>query len=92
MTARVATLGLVAPRTAGGAVPRGRHAPPLEVRQDQQRRRLYAAAAAVFSRVGYGEATAEAIAREAGMSKATFYEHGVAPGAHGVELQPFPDG
>jgi AcrR family transcriptional regulator len=25
--------------------------------------------------MGYGEATAEAIAREAGMSKATFYEH-----------------
>jgi AcrR family transcriptional regulator len=57
------------------AAPRGRHAPPLEVRQDLQRRRLFAAAAAVFSRVGYGEATAEAIAREAGMSKATFYEH-----------------
>ena len=55
--------------------PRGRHAPPLEVRQDQQRRRLFAAAAAVFARTGYGEATAEAIAREAGMSKATFYEH-----------------
>jgi AcrR family transcriptional regulator len=55
--------------------PRGRHAPPLEVRQDQQRRRLFAAAARVFSRVGYAEATAEAIAREAGMSKATFYEH-----------------
>jgi AcrR family transcriptional regulator len=45
------------------------------VRQDLQRRRLFAAAAAVFSRIGYGEATAEAIAREAGMSKATFYEH-----------------
>ena len=57
------------------AAPRGRHAPPLEVRQDQQRRRLFAAAAAVFARTGYGEATAEAIAREAGMSKATFYEH-----------------
>jgi len=55
--------------------PRGRHAPPLEVRQDLQRRRLFAAAASVFSRLGYGEATAEAIAREAGMSKATFYEH-----------------
>jgi AcrR family transcriptional regulator len=74
VTARVATLGLVPPRTAG-SVPRGRHAPPLEVRQSQQRRRLFAAAAAVFSRVGYGDATAEAIAREAGMSKATFYEH-----------------
>ena len=57
------------------APPRGRHAPPLEVRQDLQRRRLFAAAAGVFSRIGYGEATAEAIAREAGMSKATFYEH-----------------
>ncbi|MEA2311184.1 MAG: hypothetical protein QOE28_1152 [Solirubrobacteraceae bacterium] len=57
------------------AAPRGRHAPPLEVRQDQQRARLFAAAAAVFARTGYADATAEAIAREAGMSKATFYEH-----------------
>jgi AcrR family transcriptional regulator len=56
-------------------VPRGRHAPPLEVRQTRQRRRLDQAAAAVFARVGYADATAEAIAREAGMSKATFYEH-----------------
>src|SRR5688500_16346568 len=56
-------------------VPRGRHAPPLEVRQSVQRRRLFRAAAAVFARAGYAEATAEAIAREAGMSKATFYEH-----------------
>src|SRR5215213_7918441 len=55
--------------------PRGRHAPPLEVRQDRQRRRLYAAAAAVFAGSGYADATAEAIARKAGMSKATFYEH-----------------
>jgi AcrR family transcriptional regulator len=73
VTAFVATLEPV-PQNASTA-PRGRHAPPLEVRQSQQRRRLFAAAAAVFSRVGYGEATAEAIAREAGMSKATFYEH-----------------
>ncbi len=29
----------------------------------------------MFARVGYAEATAESIAREAGMSKATFYEH-----------------
>jgi AcrR family transcriptional regulator len=56
-------------------VPRGRHAPPLEIRLSRQRRRLFAAAAAVFSRSGYADATAEAIAREAGMSKATFYEH-----------------
>jgi AcrR family transcriptional regulator len=55
--------------------PRGRHAPPLEVRQDRQRRRLYAAAGAIFARAGYADATAEAIARQAGMSKATFYEH-----------------
>ena len=48
---------------------------PLHVRQDHQRRRLFAAAARVFARIGYAEATAEAIAREAGMSKATFYEH-----------------
>jgi AcrR family transcriptional regulator len=56
-------------------VPRGRHAPPLEVRLEVQRERLLTAAAAVFSREGYARATAEAIAREAGMSKATFYEH-----------------
>ena len=56
-------------------IPRGRHAPPLEVRQSRQRGRLFAAAATVFARAGYADATAEAIAREAGMSKATFYEH-----------------
>ena len=56
-------------------VPRGRHAPPLEVRLTVQRRRLFEAAADVFARVGYAEASAEAISREAGMSKATFYEH-----------------
>ena len=56
-------------------IPRGRHAPPLEVRLERQRARLFAAAAAVFARVGYAEASAEAISREAGMSKATFYEH-----------------
>jgi AcrR family transcriptional regulator len=60
---------------SSASTPRGRHAPPLEVRQDQQRRRLFAAAAGVFARLGYADATAEAIAREAGMSKATFYEH-----------------
>jgi AcrR family transcriptional regulator len=57
------------------SVPRGRHAPPLEVRLTVQRRRLFEAAAAVFARIGYAEAGAEAISREAGMSKATFYEH-----------------
>jgi AcrR family transcriptional regulator len=57
------------------SVPRGRHAPPLEVRVSVQRERLFDAAAAVFSRVGYADASAEAISKEAGMSKATFYEH-----------------
>jgi AcrR family transcriptional regulator len=56
-------------------VPRGRHAPPLQVRLTVQRRRLFEAAASVFARRGFAEATAEAISREAGMSKATFYEH-----------------
>ena len=57
------------------SVPRGRHAPPLEVRLEVQRTRLLEAAAEVFARSGYAEASAEAISREAGMSKATFYEH-----------------
>jgi AcrR family transcriptional regulator len=57
------------------SVPRGRHAPPLEVRLGVQRTRLLEAAARVFARLGYAEASAEAISREAGMSKATFYEH-----------------
>jgi AcrR family transcriptional regulator len=56
-------------------VPRGRHAPPLEVRLEVQKQRLFDAAAEIFSRVGYADASAEAISRQAGMSKATFYEH-----------------
>jgi len=56
-------------------IPRGRHAPPLEVRLEVQKDRLFDAAAEVFSRAGYAEASAEAISRQAGMSKATFYEH-----------------
>ena len=65
----------MAEQSVSAAAPRGRHAPPLEVRHDRQRARLFAAAAAVFARSGYADASAEAIAREAGMSKATFYEH-----------------
>jgi AcrR family transcriptional regulator len=63
------------PPAAQPPVPRGRHAPPLEVRVEVQRRRLFTAASAVFARSGFADASAEAIAREAGMSKATFYEH-----------------
>src|SRR2546426_5681254 len=40
--------------------------------------------AEVFARSGYAEASAEAIAREAGMSKATFYERSE---EHTSELQ-----
>jgi len=61
--------------TAAAPIPRGRHAPPLEVRLEVQKHRLFDAAATVFSKVGYAEASAEAISRQAGMSKATFYEH-----------------
>jgi AcrR family transcriptional regulator len=65
------------PETSPSAqpIPRGRHAPPLEVRLEVQKHRLFDAAAIVFSKVGYAEASAEAISRQAGMSKATFYEH-----------------
>lgn len=68
-------MGTIAGMSQRASAPRGRHAPPLEVRLDRQRRRLFRAAAIVFARQGYAEATAEGIAREAGMSKATFYEH-----------------
>jgi AcrR family transcriptional regulator len=61
--------------TPRAAVPRGRHAPPLEVRLGLQRERLFEAAAAVFAETGYADASAESISRAAGMSKATFYEH-----------------
>jgi AcrR family transcriptional regulator len=64
-----------APARTPTVVPRGRHAPPLEVRLTVQRRRLFESAATVFARRGFADATAEAISREAGMSKATFYEH-----------------
>jgi AcrR family transcriptional regulator len=67
--------GMAAAERPAVTVPRGRHAPPLEVRLSVQRRRLFEAAADVFARVGYADASAEAISREAGMSKATFYEH-----------------
>ncbi len=45
------------------------------MREGLQRTRLFDAAVRVFSQVGYADASAEAISREAGMSKATFYEH-----------------
>src|SRR4029079_1463411 len=50
------------------------HAPPLDVRRSVQRARLFDAAAEVFADVGYAEASAEGIARSAGMAKATLYD------------------
>jgi AcrR family transcriptional regulator len=58
-----------------GSAPRGRHAPPPEVRLPIQRRRLLNAAAEEFAERGYAGASSESISRRAGMSKATFYEH-----------------
>jgi AcrR family transcriptional regulator len=40
-----------------------------------QRQRLLRAAAHVFAQRGYASSSSEAISRQAGMSKATFYEH-----------------
>jgi len=56
-------------------VARGRHAPPPEVRLPQQRERLLQAAAAEFAEHGFAGTGSESISRQAGMSKATFYEH-----------------
>lgn len=78
MGAIVATAHRIRPvpdTSASPRVPRGRHAPPLEIRLRRQRGRLFEAAAIVFARSGYADASAEAISREAGMSKATFDEH-----------------
>jgi AcrR family transcriptional regulator len=55
--------------------PRGRHAPPPEIRLPRQRLRLLRAAAVEFARRGYAGASSESISRQAGMSKATFYVH-----------------
>jgi AcrR family transcriptional regulator len=54
---------------------RGRHAPPPEIRLPLQRERLLRAAAAEFADRGYAGVSSESISRQAGMSKATFYEH-----------------
>ncbi|MEI2702702.1 MAG: TetR/AcrR family transcriptional regulator [Baekduia sp.] len=58
-----------------GATPRGAAAPPIQQRRGSHRERLFDAGMAVFVRDGYAVASAEAIAKEAGMSKKTFYEH-----------------
>ena len=65
-----------APRTTvPTVVPRGRHAPPLEVRLTVQRRRLFEAAADGVRPARLRRRERRGDRREAGMSKATFYEH-----------------
>jgi AcrR family transcriptional regulator len=44
-------------------------------RAAQQRRRLLVAGTKVFAHVGFANATVDAIVREAGVSRRTFYEH-----------------
>lgn len=59
-------------------IPRGRHAPPLEIRRQVQRRRLLDAGAELVDLADaytVGRITCEDVSRHAGMSKATFYEH-----------------
>lgn len=57
------------------ALPRGPHGLSREEVTTSQRTRLFAAIAAVVAEVGYGEATIAQIARSAGVSPKTFYEH-----------------
>src|SRR5437764_8912744 len=71
----VAREGKAATPTAGAPAPRGRHAPPPEVRLPLQRQRLLRAAAVEFAARGYAGSSSESVSRRAGMSKATFYEH-----------------
>jgi len=69
----VSTTGLVRRVT-----PRGRHAPPLEVRLAHQRSRLLEAGIDLVETGDVRDVermSAEAVSRHAGMSKATFYEH-----------------
>lgn len=68
---------------AGGAddasdawqIPRGRHRLPREVVVDRQRRRLLAGAAQSLAEHGYIAMSVEHIIRQAGISRATYYEH-----------------
>ena len=56
---------------------RGQHDRSLSgaERAAQQRRRLMRAGVKIFAHLGYGGATVDAIVREAGTSRRTFYEH-----------------
>jgi AcrR family transcriptional regulator len=73
MAARAERPSPHAPRAPG----RGQHDRSLspQERAAQQRRRLMRAGTKVFAHVGYAQATVDAIVREAGTSRRTFYEH-----------------
>jgi AcrR family transcriptional regulator len=56
-------------------IPRGPHKLPREVVADYQRRRLLAGAGRALAEHGYAEMSVEHILKQAGISRATFYEH-----------------
>lgn len=54
---------------------RGRHAPPIEQRHATQLARMFAAGREVWEESGLKGLSVEGLARQAGMSKATVYDH-----------------
>lgn len=54
---------------------RGRHAPPIEERHRVQLSRMFAAGREVWEENGLKGLSVEGLARQAGMSKATVYDH-----------------
>lgn len=62
---------------AGGPwqLPRGPHNLPRKIVADHQRQRLLAGAASALAEHGYAEMNVEHILGQAGVSRATFYEH-----------------
>lgn len=55
--------------------PRGRHAPPIEERHRVQLARMFAAGREIWEESGLRDLSIEGLARQAGMSKATVYDH-----------------
>lgn len=63
------------PTRAPRSLPRGRHPAPREVVLLSQRERLLEAVATIVATKGYVAATVADVVKEAGVSRATFYEH-----------------
>jgi AcrR family transcriptional regulator len=59
----------------GWSLPRGPHGLSREVVANNQRQRLLVGTARAISSRGYAEMTVEQVLKEAGVSRATFYEH-----------------